>query len=81
MTKSKQRLTKSCGGDGGLGDRPIEDDVDTCQDHRGVSDMLLLGFGGFGLKTTDGRFLSFLITWLEFRWVREEECGIIATSR
>ena len=35
-------MTKSGGGVGGLGDRAVEDNGDTCQDHRrDVADMLL----------------------------------------
>jgi hypothetical protein len=42
LTKSRQRLTKSSGGAGGLGDRAVGDDSDMCQETRGgVVDTLL----------------------------------------
>jgi hypothetical protein len=51
-------LTESSGDARGLVDRGVEDDGDMCREHGGVVDKILQrGFGGFGLKTTDGRFL------------------------
>ena len=35
LTKSRWRLTKASGGAGGLGDRIVEDDGDTCRDCGG----------------------------------------------
>ena len=42
LTKSRWWLTKSSGGAGGLGDRAVEDDGDTCRESGGgIADMLL----------------------------------------
>ena len=43
FTKSRRRLTKSSRVTGRLGDRPVEDDGDTCRESGGgVADTLLL---------------------------------------
>ena len=54
LTKSRWWLTKSSGGARVLGDRTVEDYVDTCRENGGgVADMRFSRrFGGLGLKTT-----------------------------
>ena len=49
LTKLRQRLTKLSRDAGGLGDRAVEDDGDTCQDRGGgVADILLQRVWWFG---------------------------------
>jgi hypothetical protein len=49
LTKSRRRLTKLSGGAGGLGDRVVKDDGDTCRESGGgVADTLLWAVWWFG---------------------------------
>ena len=62
LTKSRWWLTKSSGGARVLGDRTVEDYIDTGRENRGgIADIRFSRrFGGLGLKTTSWMVTGFV---------------------